>query len=165
MDFTTLTQIAGSLTNATSLVKTIIAARDEAKRAAAVHELQSELADAYGKLLSITVSAAKSAEEHQAVLREKRELEERLRAAETEKTDFERYALKQLSPGVLVYALRKDLETTEPFHYLCTHCRNEGKKSILQRRWEGLELHYACLACKSTYDSGQRTAPNVRLPH
>jgi len=151
VDLSLFTQAASSLNTAVTLAKSFVGLRDEANRLAAVTELLGQLSDAHSKLLAINIARAESAAEHEAVLREKRDLEEKVRHLEAQKADFERYALHELSPGVFVYARSAGTEGAEPVHYLCARCRSNGKKSILQRRNSGLKVNLACPECATTY--------------
>jgi DNA-directed RNA polymerase subunit RPC12/RpoP len=45
--------------------------------------------------------------------------------------DFERYELKAVAPGYVVYALRKIPGCTEPPHWICPQCRAKGEKSVM----------------------------------
>jgi hypothetical protein len=70
---------------------------------------------------------------------------ERVRALEAEVASFEKweadkqkYELKEIRPGVLVYALKKDAGTGEPTHLICAHCYQQRQKSILHT--QGLDV-------------------------
>ena len=43
----------------------------------------------------------------------------------------ERYQLKELAPGVFVYALKPGMEGGEPPHQICQTCYQRGKRAIL----------------------------------
>jgi hypothetical protein len=66
-------------------------------------------------------------------LRSKDELEKKLIEQENWHNERARYHLKKVGGGVFVYALKESNATTEPAHWLCAHCYEEQKKSILQR--------------------------------
>jgi hypothetical protein len=61
------------------------------------------------------------------------------------------YELKEIAPGVFVYAYQKTDKAIEPAHWICAKCYNERKKSILQRsKKDGHGTHYKCHTCGST---------------
>lgn len=149
-----MTQFASALTSLNAintLLSSAIGVRDEAKRLTASGEALSKLAEAHGKLLSMQIAATDSNTQHESVLREKRDLEEKIRDLEHQKQDFERYDLHELSPGVLVYRLRPVEQSVEPMHFLCSRCRNEGKKSILARIETALKISHTCPSCEVDY--------------
>lgn len=64
--------------------------------------------------------------------------------------DFEKYCLKELVTGVLVYGLKATVASAEPVHYLCAHCFTQSKKSILQLKREAISGDiYRCHTCGS----------------
>lgn len=44
----------------------------------------------------------------------------------------ERYELKKYNPGSFAYTPKRGMENGQPSHRLCSHCYEQGKKSILQ---------------------------------
>jgi rubrerythrin len=110
----------------------------------------TKLFEANSKLNALAIADAERAAEHQAALRAKRALDEELRRVKAEKADLENYALHELSPGVFVYARRPGVESAEPMHYLCAPCRNDGKKSILNREENYGAVFHRCPQCKTT---------------
>lgn len=70
--------------------------------------------------------------------------------------DFSRYELTEIAPGRYAWALKPDDQTGEPQHWLCTACKSQGAKAILQfkKQEPGLDT-YACHRCRATL-----TVPN-----
>jgi uncharacterized protein YlaI len=66
----------------------------------------------------------------------------------------DRYELKRVSalPGTFAYRLRQNQEGEEAQAYLCAHCFDRGKKSILQGTAETMLKRrlYICPECKTT---------------
>jgi hypothetical protein len=65
---------------------------------------------------------------------------ERIRALETELADLKawgaeklRYEMKEVCLGATAYVLKADARGSEPIHWLCARCYQDGKKSLLQR--------------------------------
>ncbi len=94
-----------------------------------IFSIQSE----YGKLLDI-----------------KDELEKKLIEYENWNKTKSQYELKEVGHGVFVYASKRDDKSSEPEHWLCTHCFDDRKKSILQKYTTGpkVDFHF-CPRCKT----------------
>jgi hypothetical protein len=121
-------EIAGfmsSLKAAKDIAETMIGLLDEAVMQAKVIEFQSKIADA--------LSSAIAAQEERATLLQtvddlKKEVAN-LKAWETQK---QRYELRDAGNGALAYALKDDARSSDPAHWICAHCYDDAKRSILQ---------------------------------
>jgi hypothetical protein len=89
-----------------------------------------------------------------------------LKAWDAEK---QRYHLEQVSPGAMAYVLKNEAQGTEPIHWLCASCYNNGKKSILQLGQKKMDPGgrlpgWDCPSCKATifvrYDISPDKRPN-----
>ncbi len=115
---------------------------DAAVRNAAVIELQEKIL---------------SAREQQAALLERiSELEEGVARFETWEAEKQRYELKKLHPGVLVYVVKEAVRGSEPEHYLCANCYERGKKRFLHSGGvsEGIE-RLKCHECNTELIVGE----------
>jgi hypothetical protein len=85
---------------------------------------------------------------------------DRIRELEKEVADFEtwdakkdKYELKSVPRGGFAYMLKPDARGAEPPHWLCTHCFEGRKRSIMQR----LPSHatrdniFKCPACPASF--------------
>lgn len=82
--------------------------------------------------------------------KENADLKEKIVKAEKLQHDLEKYRLKELAAGVLVYGLYEPEANGDPVHYLCANCFTNGKKSILQLKREAVSGDiYRCHACDS----------------
>jgi Zn finger protein HypA/HybF involved in hydrogenase expression len=61
-------------------------------------------------------------------------LEKEVANFKTWETEKKKYEMKLLSPGSVAYALKEQVQGTEPDHYICANCYEDGKKSFLQRK-------------------------------
>jgi rubrerythrin len=82
-------------------------------------------------------------------------LKEKLGRLETWNTEKQKYELKDLG-GVFAYALKTEAQGSEPPHYICASCYENGNKSILQvvpgnnaRTALGIRPVRRCPVCKS----------------
>lgn len=76
-------------------------------------------------------------------------------AALKARDDFEsqkgRYELSEIYPEAFAYAEKRPADTTAPNPYLCAHCFDNGKKSILQHQQANtIYATLVCPACKNT---------------
>lgn len=89
-----------------------------------------------------------------------RELEEELTRAKAWEEQKTRYKL--VSPWedavAVVYALKASCKDSEPAHWICTKCYDDGRRTILQPREDknGYAL-LSCPTCKSEIHSGYRS--------
>lgn len=132
MDLSTALSGAGA---ALEMLRTGLAARDDAKVQRALHDMSARLTDA----LMSGLAAAEKATSLQAALsqaqRDKADLEAQIE-------DRSRYALHEAKFGVFVYAFKPPAQGSPqaPAHYLCQACYDKGIKSVLQRGESGLLL-------------------------
>lgn len=68
-----------------------------------------------------------------ALLQDKAELEERLRQYERWEVEKTRYRLVEVGAGGFAYTLREDATGNDPQHYICVHCYERGRKSVLTK--------------------------------
>lgn len=109
---------------------------------AAVREKAFELQSA---LLSLQSDMFAIQAQHEAVLQEKKELEQKIARFEQWESEAARYELKEIAPGAFVYAIKPESQASEPSHYLCPDCYQTKYKSILQNAGrQGAETIYAC---------------------
>ena len=80
--------------------------------------------------------------------------------------EAKRYVLKELVPGVVVYALKEDQCISEPNHYLCTNCYQEERKSILQKTFPAFgNATYECKnpICKAVFETDEKGRKTVHV--
>jgi hypothetical protein len=61
-----------------------------------------------------------------------RDLEQEIARIKAWEAEKQRYQLIAPWPGCFVYALKETSKGTEPPHWICEHCYQDGRKSILQ---------------------------------
>ncbi len=111
-------------------------------------KLQSLIIDAQNSIFSAN-------EERSALLERVRDLEKTIAEFETWDTEKQRYELKTIAHVALVYAMKKDADTTEPAHWLCANCYNNRKKSFFQYFTHGppgpdyTKSIWECATCKA----------------
>jgi hypothetical protein len=123
IDFSTA---LGLLRTITSTTKGLADARTEVKVNDVAIQLQGIVLDLQSEMMVIQ-------SDYQGVLRSKDDLEKKLIELEGWDKERARYHLKAVGDGIFVYALNVVKPDVEPAHWLCAHCYEEKKKSILQR--------------------------------
>jgi hypothetical protein len=109
-----------------------------------VIELQSAILSAQSSALSANAAQTAMVEEIRAL----KENIARMKAWDTEKV---RYILAPIvDTGAVAYALKKSMSNSEPPHYLCTNCYDDGRKSILSpHKREHSRITLCCPRCKN----------------
>jgi hypothetical protein len=77
-------------------------------------------------------------EAHAALLQRVRALEEEVASLKTWDTEKQRYELVELHGGSLAYAVKESMRGSEPPHYICASCYQQGHKSLLQ----GMDVYH-----------------------
>lgn len=71
-----------------------------------------------------------------------------------------RYAMVSVLGGSLVYALKESMKGSEPPHWICANCYQDGQKSILIPRNKDGWTHAGCMKCKAEIPLGHRGPPS-----
>jgi hypothetical protein len=139
MEPSSIIKTLGSVAQAVTKLVNII--KDTEARQVAI-ELQGVILSLQNELLSMQ-------SEHNELLKTKNELEKELMNFKDWEKTKSQYELKELIPGMFVYSYKKSDGASEPPHWLCTNCYNDGKKSILQLSTSS--FHYFCPKCKTAF--------------
>lgn len=118
-------------------------------------------------LLSVQNDALLMKEKHSLLLTEKDTLIKKISEFEKWSEIESQYELKELAPGVPVYAYKKTDETTQPFHLLCANCFSKKQKGhYVQSEMTYSGIHYKCLNCDKEINdySHKRPMPSVSRP-
>lgn len=139
IEIATISAAISSLQSAAEIAKGMIGLRDTAMIQGKVIELQSAILAAQ--------SSALAAQSDQFGLIEKiRALEEDIARVKAWEREKEKYELKELQPRSFAYAVKADAKGTQPAHYICANCYEQGEKRILQQRDY---LNLDCPKCKT----------------
>ena len=122
------------------------------------------LSEVQGKVIELqtvilnTQSSAMAANSAQfAAVDEIRALKEEVMRVKAWETQKQRYKLHTPWEGSVIYALKESMSNSEPPHWICTSCYENGKKSILNQI-QGKDGWYmvTCPVCKSQIQSPWR---------
>jgi hypothetical protein len=155
----------GSLKAITDLAKLMIDARDASVVRAKANELQREIIAAQSSALAAQTGQL-------ALLERKRELEKEVADLKTWEAEKKKYELTNVRPqndptgAAFAYALKEAASSTEPKHFLCANCYQQGYKSILQQehRVPGAVDIMFCQRCSAEINLTGVTYTNLPRP-
>jgi hypothetical protein len=143
IDMGSIAAAVASLKTATDIAKTI----SELKVGA---EVQGKVIDLQREIMAAQSSALAAQSDQFTLLHQIRELEQRIREIEGWEREKHRYVLVKLYQGSLAYIVKEESRGSEPRHYICAACYQEGKKSILQGFTSGYGEHVlTCPRCNT----------------
>ena len=150
----------GGLKGAMDIAKGINAGASAVALNDAKITLQSAILDAQSSLL-----AAQEAEA--AHLGRISNLEQEIVRLKDWSGERERYYLVDVYRGAMAYMPKPGMENGQPAHWLCANCFEQGRKSFLQFKGQGVsaggsrsnESGYGCDACKASIRVFYRTKP------
>ena len=156
MDMTSIAAAASSLKAAADIAKALSQLKSDA-------DIQSKVIDLQREILSAQSSALTAQSEQFSMLERIRELEKEVARTKAWEETKQRYRMHEPTSGTFVYALKEMSEGTEPSHWICAHCYNDGAASILQLKTAGIAHdHYSCPKCKTEFKvRGTRQAPII----
>lgn len=127
-------------------------------------EVQAKVIELQSAIMAAQSGAMAAQAEQASLLQQIQELKaslERMKAWEAQK---ERYAMVSPAEAVTLYALRESQKKGEPAHYICPHCYEDGRRSVMQagskkNGWGA----WVCPACKCEAPTGYRNVPNAEF--
>ncbi len=167
MDLNALFGAVGAAKSAVDLLKTSVAARDQAKADEAIADAKKNLALAYDSLLSVSQQSLELYKQVASAEQRINELRQENQRLTAEIEDSKRYVLTDIGGGILAYAFKPVEGEPDAPHYLCQPCMTKGHKSVLQPH--GPRRNFKCHACDSVYlcelapKVGHSTIPVGRL--
>ena len=152
MDMTLIQGTISGLKTASDIAKSFLELKSIADVQGKVIELQSAILSAQSSALSANADQAAMVEEIRTL---KKEITD-IKAWEEQK---QRYKLVNPWEGAIsvVYSLKESRKNSEPAHWICTKCYDDGRRTILQPREnkDGFVL-LVCPTCKSEIHTGYR---------
>lgn len=123
-------------------------------------EVQGKVIELQSVILSAQSSALEANAQQTAMVEEIRNLKEEIAHIKAWEKEKQRYKLISPLPGTVLYALKEECSASEPPHWICTKCYEEGRKSILNPQKNKAALYvFICPVCKSEYHSKDRLYP------
>jgi hypothetical protein len=156
MDISLLQGTVASLKLAGDIAKGFLQLKSISDVQAKVIELQSVILSAQGDALAAQAQQT-------AMLEEIRNLKEEITCVKAWEKEKQRYKLISPWQGLLLYALKENCSFSEPPHWICTNCYENGRKSILNlmRKQNVVAFILFCPACRAEYLTRSATSPPV----
>lgn len=115
-------------------------------------DIKAKTAELYNLILGAQAQILEANIRQRALLDEKDELEQQIAALKAWDREKPRYALREAENGLFIYSLKRAAANGEPPHWICTHCYEQGRKSVLQsspvaKQGMGRVCEIACPAC------------------
>lgn len=141
-----LSLVAGLITNF-SAAQNIAKAMLELKT---ISEVQGKVVELQSVIMSAQSSALAAQAEQSALVQRVAELEKEIADIKAWEAEKQRYQLNALEPGIFAYSLKCDAANSEPPHWVCSRCYNEGRKFFLQSEGDFYAAtEYVCHGCGS----------------
>lgn len=115
-----------------------------------IADIQGKVIELQSSILAAQSSALAAQSEQATMIQRIGDLETEIARIKAWEETKQRYELYEPTVGTFVYALKVQGKGTEPTHWICTNCYDNGRRSILQLSRVGHEVnHYICPSCKS----------------
>jgi hypothetical protein len=149
------------------MAKDIVQGLNAAKTEAAINSVKIDL---QGLILEAQQGLFAAQEAQTAATLRIADLEQEIVGLKDWSAEKQRYHLVDAGRGAVAYMPKPGMEQGEPAHWLCANCFNQGRKSFLQFKGQGLtknamESTYGCDACKGSLNVASRTKPTYPGGH
>ena len=147
------------ITAAIQSVKTVSELAKAASSMANHNDLMAAVSEVNSRLMDATAVALASQERQSELLNRVAQLEKELETLRERQRVAKRYQLHKFPTGSLAYRLNEEHELTEPPHFLCAKCVDDGGHTKLQP-WGSHRLK--CMTCGTVIQT--KFAPPVQPP-
>lgn len=114
-------------------------------------DVQLKVIDLQTSILAAQSSALAAQSEQSTMIQQISQLEKEIAEIKAWEEEKQRYQMIAPWPGVFVYALKESCKGSEPPHWICEPCYQEGRKSLLhnaQKHERATVLTVKCPRCK-----------------
>ena len=127
-----------------------------------ISDVQGKVIELQSAILSAQSSALSANADQAAMVDEVRQLKEEITRVKAWEAQKQRYQLQSIWDGLaVVYALKESVSSSEPPHWICTKCYEDGARMILQpRRGKDNFGMLVCPSCKCEVHSHHRYPGN-----
>ena len=113
-------------------------------------DVQGKVIELQSAILSAQTSAIAAQSDQFAMLEQVGALKQEIARMKAWETTKQRYELHSPYAGTFVYALKEGMGASEPAHWICAKCYEDGKRSILQVQTKGSGTdHHRCFVCNA----------------
>src|ERR1700683_4896406 len=124
-DISALAVALSSLKAAKDIAEAMVSLRDTAA-------FQSKLIEFQGKIIDANNASFAAQDERVSLLERVGALEKQVTDLKAWEAQKKRHQMEQVYTGATACVLKPEAQGTEPIHWLCARCYNEGKPSLLQ---------------------------------
>ena len=149
MDMSQISALFQGIQVATQLLASAVDARDEAQVAKAQAEMHKALADAFGAVLAIQAKMFSQMEKLMAMHDELALANQKIVELNKTRSEAARYERFEFPSGRLVLRIKPEHQGTDPLHYLCQSCFDEGFHMVLQPEKWSTGTCYTCPKCNN----------------
>ena len=156
VEITSIMSFVGGLKTASDITRSLIDMNVAGKVQGKIIELQSVI-------LAAQSDALFAQQDQFALLERVRSLEKEIADLKSMGAEREKYELKQVSTGAFAYVPKPNTDVSEPDHWLCVKCFDNGQKSILQKAGLSPDKNsaiYTCPSCGTKMATHFRSSPN-----
>ena|GEM_PF-1430539 len=125
MDLLAIGTALGAANATFEMLKTALAAKDDAQIKMATIELTT-------KLLQVSIASVELTQKLSELQAAKTDLEREIAKLREKFVERESYVLHEISKGLFCYKFRPIADSLHAAHYLCQPCYDKGTKSVLQ---------------------------------
>lgn len=122
-------------------------------------EVQGLTIELQSTILAAQTSALAAQSEQSSMIQRIGELEKEIARIEAWEEEKQRYQLVAAWPGCFLYALKESSKGTEPAHWICEHCYQNARKSILQNSQMRLGRIHHMIKCFHCQFEVERESP------
>lgn len=112
-------------------------------------EVQGKVIELQAVILNTQSSAMAANSAQFAAVEEIRAIKEEVMSIKAWEAQKKRYKLVSPWQGTVLYALKESVSDSEPPHWICTHCYENGSKGFLNHKEESQSLFMVCAKCKN----------------
>lgn len=125
-------------------------------------EIKGQVIDLQNAILSAQQSAFAAQSQQSAMIQQINDLKKEIADIKAWEKEKQRYKLISAPwGGSVLYALKESCKGTEPPHWICTKCYDDGRRTILQPHKKEGWITLACPTCKAENHTGYRGISNA----
>jgi hypothetical protein len=152
-DISAIDGLTTSLRAAAEITKAMKDGSDASAIRTKIYELTREIMSAHSCALAVQSQQLE-------LLQSKRELDDQVAKLKAWNTEKYRYELRSLGPGANAYVPKESMRGSEPVHWICANCFQDGKKRFLSENHSDLHhVYHKCHEC--SYKIRIRKSPSV----
>jgi hypothetical protein len=131
-----------------------------------ISEVRGKVIELQNAILSAQNSALAANATQASMIEEVRTLKEEIAVMKAWGSDKQRYKLISPWSGTVVYSLQESMSNSEPPHWICTNCYDDGRKSILAQQQDGNSfVSFLCPRCNAGFRAVGRHSRGYNLKY